>query len=64
MAIFVYKALTQDGREVNGSIEHNEEQAVLTYLEAQGFIPVDIQEQKAGSQAGADVPSLAHCSYD
>ena len=45
MGIYQYKALTQDGREIFGSLEDVEEQSVLTYLESQGFIPLDIEKK-------------------
>lgn len=51
MATFLYKALTQDGREVSGSLEQPGEQAVLHYLESQGFIPLDIRQQQAGDSS-------------
>ena len=49
MGIYLYRALTQDGREVSGSLEYAEERAVLAYLEAQGYIPVEIALGREGS---------------
>ena len=46
MGIYLYKALTQDGRQVSGSLEYPEESSVLAYLETQGYIPVDIELSK------------------
>jgi type II secretory pathway component PulF len=43
---YQYKALTQDGREVSGSLEYPEEQSVQIYMESQGFITVDIEQKK------------------
>lgn len=43
MGIYQYKALTQDGREVNGALEYPEEGSVLAFLEAQGYIPINIE---------------------
>ena len=43
MGIYQYKALTQDGREVSGSLDYPEERSVLAFLETQGYIPVDIE---------------------
>ena len=43
MGIYQYKALTQDGREVSGSLDYPEESSVLAFLETQGYIPVDIE---------------------
>lgn len=48
MGEFHYKALTQDGQEISGSLEYPEEQSVITYLESQGYIPLDIEERKPG----------------
>ena len=59
MGSYQYKALTQDGREVSGSVDYSEEQAVLVYLESQGFIPVDIEERRDNHDHGSDVtPTL------
>ena len=52
MGIYQYKALTQDGREVSGSLEYPEERAVLAFLEAQGYIPVDIKLSGDSAHAG------------
>jgi len=49
MGIYLYRALTQDGREVSGSLEYPEESAVLTYLESQGYIPVEIAPARQGA---------------
>jgi len=57
MGIYQYKALTQDGREVSGSLDCPEERSVLTFLEAQGYIPVDIE--LSGDNAHA-APVNAH----
>ena len=54
MGIYQYKALTQDGREVTGSLENVEEQSVLSYLESQGFIPLDIVEKKDNKNLQSD----------
>ena len=43
MGIYQYKALTQNGREVSGSLDYPEESSVLAFLETQGYIPVDIE---------------------
>ncbi len=43
MGIYQYRALTQDGREVSGALEYSEEGSVLAFLEAQGYIPIDIE---------------------
>ena len=43
MGIYQYRALTQDGREVSGALEYPEEGSVLAFLEAQGYIPIDIE---------------------
>ena len=59
MGSYQYKALTQDGREVSGSVDYSEEQAVLGYLESQGFIPVDIEERRDNHDQRSDVtPTL------
>ncbi len=42
MSVYLYRALTQDGREVSGALDYSEEREVLAYLESQGYIPVDI----------------------
>lgn len=57
MSTFLYKALTQDGQEVTGTLEYPEEQAVITYLHAQGYIPLDIEEKKSQNETKA--PPLA-----
>jgi general secretion pathway protein F len=55
MGVYLYRALTQDGREVSGSLDYPEEREVLAYLESQGYIPVDIApgRQGAGNAATA-----------
>ena len=50
MAVYLYRALTQDGREVSGTLEYPEERSVLAYLESQGYIPVDIEVRKEGAE--------------
>jgi len=52
---YQYKALTQDGREVSGSLDYPEEQSVLTYLESQGYIPVHIEEKQDNSDISAEI---------
>ena len=49
MGIYQYKALTQDGREVSGALEYPEEGSVLAFLEAQGYIPIDIEFKGDGN---------------
>lgn len=55
MGIYQYKALTQDGREVNGSLEFAEERSVLAHLQTQGFIPLDIEKKKDNSNLNANI---------
>jgi len=50
VSIYSYKAITQDGREVSGTVEYPEQQSVLSYLESQGYIPLDIVEKQQGSK--------------
>jgi len=57
MGLYLYKALTQDGREVSGSLEYPEERSVLAFLEAQGYIPVDIELKKDNGGKPADLSS-------
>ena len=54
MGHYQYKALTQDGREISGSLEYPEEQSVLSYLESQGYIPVDIEQKQDNSYTYSD----------
>ena len=56
MGVYLYRALTQDGREVSGSLDYPEEREVLAYLESQGYIPVDIApgRQGAGNASAAN----------
>lgn len=54
MGIYLYRALTQDGREVSGSLEYPEERSVLAYLESQGYIPVEIAPGKDGADGQAN----------
>lgn len=56
MGVYLYRALTQDGREVSGSLEYPEERAVLAWLEAQGYIPIEI----ALGNEGAGNPSATN----
>lgn len=49
MGTYLYKALTQDGREVSGSLEYPEEGSVLAYLESQGYIPIVIELKPDGA---------------
>jgi len=49
VGIYQYKALTQDGREVSGALEYPEEGSVLAFLEAQGYIPIDIEFKGDGN---------------
>lgn len=46
MGVYLYRALTQDGREVSGSVDQAEESSVLTFLESQGYIPIDIAPRR------------------
>ena len=55
MGHYQYKALTQDGREVSGSLEYPEEQSVLIYLESQGYIPVDIEQIQDNGDTNSDI---------
>ena len=60
MGMYLYRALTQDGREVSGSLEYAEERAVLAWLESQGYIPVDIvpgHEGAGGPSAASGIPA-------
>jgi general secretion pathway protein F len=60
MGVYLYRALTQDGREVSGTLEYPEERAVLAYLEAQGYIPVEIalgREGSGGAAASSGIPA-------
>lgn len=59
MGNYQYTALTQDGREVSGSLDYPEEQSVLIYLESQGYIPVDIEKKQDNSDIHSDTsPAL------
>jgi general secretion pathway protein F len=49
MGVYLYRALTQDGREVSGSLDYPEEREVLAYLESQGYIPIDIAPGRQGA---------------
>jgi len=55
MGVYQYKALTQDGREISGSLDYPEEQSVLIYLESQGFIPVDIEKIPDNGDTHSDI---------
>ena len=55
MGVYQYKALTQDGREISGSLEYPEEQSVLNYLESQGYIPVNIEQKQDNSDTLSDI---------
>jgi general secretion pathway protein F len=55
MGVYQYKALTQDGREISGSLDYPEEQSVLIYLESQGFIPVDIEKSPDKGDTHSDI---------
>ena len=55
MGQYQYKALTQDGREISGSLEYPEEQSVLNYLESQGYIPVNIEQKQDNSDTLSDI---------
>ena len=60
MGVYLYRALTHDGREVSGRLEYPEERAVLAYLEAQGYIPVEIalgREGSGGAAASSGIPA-------
>lgn len=63
MTIYQYTALTQDGREVSGSLEFPGEQAVLSYLETQGYIPVEILEEKPNSDLVTNLSQLLRRKY-
>ena len=43
MGVYDYRALTADGREISGTLEFAEEGSVLSHLERQGYIPLDIE---------------------
>jgi general secretion pathway protein F len=59
MGLYLYRALTQDGREVSGSLEYPEESAVLAYLESQGYIPVEIASGREGAGGAAASGGIA-----
>jgi len=63
MGIYLYKALTQDGREVSGSLEYPEERSVLAFLEAQGYIPIDIELKKDNGGRQPDLASGTRRRY-
>ena len=63
MGLYLYRALTQDGREISGSLDYSEEREVLAYLESQGYIPVNIAPGESGAEdrrypAGASAREL------
>jgi len=62
MGVYSYRALTQDGREINGMLEYPEERFVLAYLETQGYIPVDI-EQQDGARSSATPATRSSREY-
>jgi len=63
MGIYLYKALTQDGREVSGALEYPEERSVLAFLEAQGYIPVDIELKQDNGNRLVDLTSSTRRQY-
>jgi len=63
MGVYLYKALTQDGREVSGSLEYPEERSVLAFLETQGYIPVDIELKKDNDSKPVDLASGTRRQY-
>jgi len=63
MGVYQYKALTQDGREISGSLDYPEEQSVLIYLESQGFIPVDIEKSPDNGDTASDASYSLNREY-
>ena len=63
MGVYQYKALTQDGREISGSLDYPEEQSVLIYLESQGFIPVDIEKSPDNGDTRSDASYSLNREY-
>lgn len=45
MAVFGYTAVDKDGKEVKGSLEAGDREAVLTQLRSQGMTPIEVGEQ-------------------
>ncbi len=54
MAFFQYKAVTVDGKVVEGTLEAADEKSVLARLEEQGQLPIRIQSEGAAGLLGQD----------
>jgi len=63
MGVYLYKALTQDGREVSGALESPAETSVLAFLEAQGYIPVNIELGKDNEDGSATLTTALKREY-
>jgi len=63
VGVYLYKALTQDGREVSGALESSAEPSVLAFLEAQGYIPVDIELSKDNEDGSATLTTAFKREY-
>ena len=55
MALFHYKAVTAEGKVVEGALEAADERAVLSRLEAQGQLPIKVLSGKEGGLLGRDI---------
>jgi len=52
MPYFAYKAISENGSEVSGTIEADSADAAMTLLNAQGYIPSKVEEKSEGSSLG------------
>jgi general secretion pathway protein F len=62
MGVYLYRALTHDGREVSGVTDQAGERSVLAWLESQGYIPIDI-ELRRDREAGTVTPGALRRQY-
>lgn len=55
MAFFQYKAVTADGKVVEGTLEAADEQTVFARLSEQGQMPINVRSEKEGGFLGREV---------
>ncbi|MBF0550871.1 MAG: type II secretion system F family protein, partial [Deltaproteobacteria bacterium] len=52
MAVFEYKATDRAGKIIEGSLQADSEQAAVSQIQAQGLIPMQINQSSSGASGG------------
>ena len=57
MGVFNYKALSKDGRKLEGSLEAADRRAALAAVEKLGHVPISVAEAKAKPAVAESMPA-------